>query len=244
MGRPIRAAITSALSSSPELLGWTRRAYCALGLGTKTESDFLFALAKRQKNVFVLQVGANDGVSSDPIHPFVKNYKWQGLLLEPLPDIFEKLQRNYQNRAGVVLCNAALSDGDGSMTFYRIKPGPDIPEWCNGVGSFSRETILSHKDRFPSIENHLVEQTVQALSFSAIVEKHDIKRIDVVMIDTEGYDYEVLKQIDFQRFRPSLVIYEQIHLNATVKKASIELLNKAGYAVHNSYNMNLVGVRR
>ena len=111
------------------------------------------------------------------------------------------------------------------------------------MGSFSRETILSHKDIFPTVENHLVEQTVEALSFNSLVEQHGISRIDLVLIDTEGYDYEVLKQIDFQRFRPSLVICEQIHLSDTVKKASIELLDKAGYNVHTSY-MNFIAVRR
>jgi len=243
MSRPIRAAVASALSSSSALLGWVRRAYCALGFGTRTESDFLFALARKQKNVFVLQVGANDGVTNDPIHQFVTRYK-KGLLLEPLPDIFEKLQHNYQNEDGIVLHNAALADRDGVMTFYRIKAGADVPEWCNGLGSFSRETVLSHKNRFPLIENHVVEQAVEALSFSTLVVKHGITAIDVIMIDAEGYDYEVLQQIDFQRFRPSLVIYEQIHLSDAVKRASIEMLNKAGYDVHNSYNMNFVAVRR
>jgi len=204
----------------------------------------LFALARKQKNVFVLQVGANDGVTNDPIHQFVTRYKWKGLLLEPLPDIFEKLQHNYQNEDGIVLHNAALADRDGVMTFYRIKAGADVPEWCNGLGSFSRETVLSHKNRFPLIENHVVEQAVEALSFSTLVVKHGITAIDVIMIDAEGYDYEVLQQIDFQRFRPSLVIYEQIHLSDAVKRASIEMLNKAGYDVHNSYNMNFVAVRR
>jgi len=64
------------------------------------------------------------------------------------------------------------------------------------------------------------------------------------MIDTEGYDYEVLKQIDFQRFRPSLVIYERVHLSDAAKKASVDMLNKAGYDVFNSYSLNFVAVRR
>jgi len=199
MSRPIRAAITSALSSSPELFGWVRRVYCALGIGTRTENDFLFAFSKKHKDVFVLQVGANDGVSGDPIQQFIKKCKWKGLLLEPLPDIFEKLQHNYQSEEGIILHNAALAAQDGSVTFYRIREGADVPDWCNCLGSFSRETILSHKDRFPAIEDLIVEQTVDALTFNTLVEKYGINRIDLIMIDTEGYDYEVLKQIDFQR---------------------------------------------
>lgn len=243
MARRIRAAITSALSSSPELLAWVRRAYIVLGLGKKAELDFLFDLARRQKNVFALQVGANDGVSHDPIHHYITKYGWQGLLLEPLPDIFEKLQRNYRSRDGITLRNAALADKDGAMTFYRIKPGPEVPEFCQLLGSFSRDTILWHKHIFPAIESHIVEQSVEALSFDSLVEQHGIGKIDVILIDTEGYDYEVLKQIDFRRFRPSLVICEKVHLSDDAKKASVELLGKAGYDVHTSV-MSFIAVRK
>jgi FkbM family methyltransferase len=243
MANHIKAAITSALSSRPELLAWVRRAYIVLGLGAKAEVDFLFDLARKQKNVFALQVGANDGVSHDPIHHYMKNYGWHGLLLEPLPDIFERLQRNYQSRDGVILCNAALADRDGAMTFYRINPGPEVPEFCQFLGSFSRETILWHKHLFPAIESHIVEQQVEALSFSSLVERHGISKIDVILIDTEGYDFEILKQIDFQRFRPSLVIYERVHLSDDAKKASVELLEKAGYDVHTSV-MSFIAVSR
>lgn len=234
----------STLSSYPHLLDWTRRIYCAIGLGTRTERDFLFLLARKQKHVFVLQVGANDGVTNDPIHPFVDEYRWKGLLLEPLSDIFEKLQQNYKGEAGIELCNAAMADQNGSMTFYRVTGGAEVPEWCDRIGSFSRETVLSHKHRFPAIERYITEQAVDVLSFNTLVDRYSIQGIDVVMIDAEGYDYEILQQIDLVRFRPKLVVYEQIHLSKAVKKASVDLLNRAGYDVHNSYNMNFVGVRR
>ena len=240
----LKAAARSALSSHPVLSAWLRRTYCAIGLGTRTERDFLFALTRKHKDIFVLQVGANDGISNDPIYPFVQRYKWKGLLLEPLPDVFKRLQQTYQSKEGVILCNAAMADRDGVMPFYRIAPEPDVPDWCDRVGSFSRETVLSHKHRFPAIENYITEQPIDTYSFNTLVNSRGIDKIDVVMIDAEGYDHEILKQIDFERFRPKLVIYEQIHLSDTLKKASIELLNKAGYDVHNSYNMNCVGVPR
>ena len=50
-------------------------------------------LSRDQKNVFFVQVGANDGVQSDPINHFVSEYGWRGILVEPQPAIFKKLKK-------------------------------------------------------------------------------------------------------------------------------------------------------
>ena len=37
----------------------------------------------------VIQIGANDGITHDPIHKFIKRDKWNGVLLEPQPYVYE-----------------------------------------------------------------------------------------------------------------------------------------------------------
>ncbi len=46
----------------------------------------------RSEPFFFIQVGANDGVLDDPIRALILEYRLAGLLIEPLPDIFEKLK--------------------------------------------------------------------------------------------------------------------------------------------------------
>ena len=244
MASRVRTFLRKALSSNPGLWYWVRAAYCALGWGTRTDRDLLFALARRQKDVFFIEIGANDGVSGDPLHHFIKRYRWRGIALEPVPDIFEKLQFAYRNDKNVIPLCAALSDKDGKMTFHRVKPGPNVPIFCNGLGSFSRDVILSHRPLFPAIEDHIVETEVKTVRFDTLVEMFGIEKIDVILIDTEGYDYEALKQIDFRHFQPSVVIYEHLHLDDTAKSASRELLASMNYDVYNSYDMNYVAVRK
>ncbi len=242
MSNTMKNRIRAALSFDPELLGWARRVHCALGFGARTDPDFLFALAKKQKDVFFVEIGANDGVSADFLYYFVKKYKWRGIALEPVPDIFAKLQRTYQDDKNVIPLCAALAERDGASTFYRVQPGPGVPDFCKELGSFSREIILSHKPLFPAIKQHIVQCDVETVCFDTLVNRFGIDKIDVIAIDTEGYDYEVLKQIDFQRFRPSLVIYEHIHLSDKAKSASKALLENFGYDVHNSRDTNYVAV--
>lgn len=49
-------------------------------------------------------------------------------------------------------------------------------------------------------------------------------------IDAEGYDYHVLLQFDFLRYKPSLVLYEQEHLSNDEKKLAQLLLEKHEYS--------------
>jgi FkbM family methyltransferase len=244
MAARFRTFLRTALSSNPELLAWVRRAYCFLGLGTKTDRDYLFSLARRKGDIFFLEIGANDGVSGDLLHHFIKKYRWRGVALEPVPDIFDKLRSTYLHDENVTPLCAALGDRDGEMKFFRVRPGPDVPSLCNELGSFSREVILSHRRLFPAIEDHLVESAVKTIRFDTLVNMFGIEKCDVILIDTEGYDYEVLKQIDFLRFQPSIVIYEHLHLDGKTKSASRELLMGLGYDVYNSYDTNYVAVRK
>ena len=52
---------------------------------------FLESLAKKQGEISFIQVGANDGISFDNIYPFFKSRKCKGLLIEPLPYFFDRL---------------------------------------------------------------------------------------------------------------------------------------------------------
>ena len=240
----LKRAAVRWLSSRPELHNWVRRGYCRMGLGTRTENDFLFALARKQSDIFFLNIGANDGVTNDPLYYFAKRYRWAGIALEPVPEVFEKLRATYQDNQKVLPVCAALSDRDGTVAFYRVNPGPGVPERCNRLGSFSRDVLLSSKHLFPEIEQHIIEQQVATITFYTLVAQCGISRIDVVSIDAEGYDYEILKQIDFRRFRPSLVIYEQLHLDEEMKAESKRMLEDFGYEVHNSYDWNFVAVAK
>ena len=53
---------------------------------------------RKNKDMFIIQIGANDGKIDDPIYEFVTNYppKMSGILIEPVKDYFEELKINYK----------------------------------------------------------------------------------------------------------------------------------------------------
>jgi len=57
-----------------------------------------------EAETFVLQIGACDGELADPIMRYMHQYEWSGLLVEPLPDLFARLQHTYRHTKGSVVC--------------------------------------------------------------------------------------------------------------------------------------------
>ena len=57
-------------------------------------SKFVNEVGKKD-DFFFIQVGANDGLMCDPIRQFIVKHSWGGILVEPVPDYFELLKKNY-----------------------------------------------------------------------------------------------------------------------------------------------------
>ena len=53
---------------------------------------------KEEKTPFFVQIGAYDGISNDPVYPHLKNKRWKGILIEPVPYIFNRLLESYKER--------------------------------------------------------------------------------------------------------------------------------------------------
>ncbi len=51
----------------------------------------------------------------------------------------------------------------------------------------------------------------------AFARKYKIKRIDLLQIDTERYDYDIIKQIDFSLIKPRMICYETHNLTGKMK---------------------------
>jgi FkbM family methyltransferase len=210
-------------------------------------SSFTFSLAtlidvllESTPEPFVLQIGAMDGVQFDPIHPFLRRGGWGGLLVEPLPDLFAALVENYRGVPGLRFANVAISSHEGSITLNRVDPeairSGAAPDWSIGVSSMfeDRNSIggvkISPVD-YARIKPHVVKQTVACTTLARLLESEAVDRIDLLQIDTEGYDYQVLKQFDFERFHPSIIHLEHYLLPPDEQEACFALLLRNGYVL-------------
>jgi FkbM family methyltransferase len=194
----------------------------------------LQAFADANPTASFVEIGSNDGEQHDHLRPFILAHSWSGVMVEPVPYVFERLRQNYRGVAGVALENAAIGDRDGDLPFYYLVDAPEqerraLPDWYDGIGSFSRAAVMSHAPQIPDIAERVVEARVPTLTFESLCLRHGIESVDLLVIDTEGYDYEILKSIDLERWQPQLVLYEHFHLSAETRRDCRALLGDSGY---------------
>jgi FkbM family methyltransferase len=189
----------------------------------------VIARRARRPLTFV-QVGSNDGVVHDPIHHVIRACGWSGVLVEPLPPMYERLVANYAGVPNLAFENAAIGTVDGTSTLYSVDPRPGDPYWIDQIASFDRATLEGHADRIVGVAERIVEFPVASLTLPTLIARHGLTSVDLLHVDVEGYDYEVLKQIDFSSsWAPSFIIYEREHFDRDTDEAAHRLLRNAGY---------------
>jgi FkbM family methyltransferase len=177
----------------------------------------LRAFADAYPEARFVEIGSNDGLQHDHLRPFILSRRWRGVMVEPQPHVFARLERNYAGVPGVELERAAISDRDGTVPFFYPAPPADdewnrLPDWYDGIGSLSRDFVLSHADHIPELDRRLVRDEVRSLTYASLCERHGLEQVDLLLLDTEGSDWEILRGIDFGERPPRLVIYEHFHL--------------------------------
>ena len=133
----------------------------------------------------VAEIGANDGHSHDPLHPIPPG--WTGVLVEPQPAVFARLQATVGDRPGLRLVNAAVTGAKGTVPLAPVA-------FFAPVGD---DTLGSLYPR-PGAERIEVE----AITFDAL----GLDALDLLVVDTEGHDWEVLRHASLDRLSPRLIV--------------------------------------
>jgi len=198
--------------------------------------EVIECFARIKKDVFFIQVGCCDGVVEDIMHDLIIRYGWSGILIEPVKYLFEQLEANYQGHPNLSIRNVAIANEDGFKDFWYIRENNNgLPFWYNQVGSFFPEVIWKHAGEIPDLKNYLIQEKVECITLDALIRQHNIKQIDVIHIDTEGFDFSIIKQIDFESFKPSIIKYEHKHLIESDQWDSWSYLRSKGYVVFHNY---------
>jgi FkbM family methyltransferase len=236
-GRAARGLAKRALSRHRRLYGWARTAYRVARPRSAPEPlpDVLDAFADSTPDACFLQIGAGDADYGDPLRRYVDRLGWRGVMVEPVPYLFERLRSRYAGSRRITLVNAAITEADGEIPFYYLAQSedPGLPEWYDKLGSLDIENILHpyHVDNIPDLAERVVCRQVCGWTLATLWRAHPLPRLDLLLVDAEGHDDRILGQIDLDRHRPTIVIYERQHLT-DVRRATVqERLSAHGYRV-------------
>jgi FkbM family methyltransferase len=190
---------------------------------------FLAKELLESSNFFFIQIGANDGIRADESYHFITKNNLQGIVVEPLKDMFAQLNKNYSEHPQIKKVNKAIHSTQKTMTLYRISSDANVPDWCHGIASFDKNHLLSGKKKIPDIEKYIIEESVDCISLEELFTDNNSDNISFLQIDTEGYDFEIIKMIDFKKHKPKIIRYECSTLSKSDNQACIDLLFNNGY---------------
>ncbi len=178
-----------------------------------------------------LQIGANDGLTGDPINHLINraDTRWRGVLVEPVSHLFAQLSDRYGNDSALRLERAAIGEMDGTAVIHRLQTGPGDSLWLDQLPSLDADLLERNAGQFKQEIGATLSEEVPSLSVATLLARHSLKALDLLVIDTEGWDWRILRQFDLPRLKPKLILYEHQHLVPQEREEAHNFLTRFGY---------------
>lgn len=198
------------------------------------EDLYLLKYFQKKKSGFFVDVGAH--------HPFrysntyaLYRLGWWGINIDATPGsmkAFEKVRRRDIN------IELAVGDTLGTITFYVFRESA-----LNTASQKIASTVID------SGQSQLLQELqVRQKPLSEILDQFLPNNVvlDFLNVDVEGKDVEVLKSNDWKRFRPQVILVEELEINSVyqaIEAKSTRFLRDKGYELMYSMGNSLVFVK-
>lgn len=144
---------------------------------------------KNKRNGFYIELGANDGLFQSNTAFFEKNMGWTGILIEPSIKGFEQC---IINRPKSICLNYACVSDDYDKEFIFGDFFDNHPMGSVSGNRLKRVDLMK----------------VKATTLEKILDDHNVSNIDFLSLDTEGYELNILKGMNLDKYRPKYMLIE------------------------------------
>ena len=178
-----------------------------------------------------IQIGANDGVTGDPINHLITraDTQWNGVLVEPVAHLFSELSKRYAHDPRLRLERAAIGESDGTAMIHRLQTTAKDSLWLEQVPSLELDVLRRAAQQLAAADKVIVQEQVRCLTVATLLARHRIERLDLLVIDTEGSDWRILRQFDLTLLQPKLILYEHQHLSLQERAEAHQFLARHQY---------------
>lgn len=164
-----------------------------LSYAQNNEDVLLWRALGHVQGGFYIDVGANDPVEHSVTKAFYDR-GWRGISIEPLPSFHQAFLAQRPRDVNLAVAAGAR---DGELTLYDV---PDVRGWA------SPDAAVAEQHR---AEGHAIaELTVPVRTLASVCAEHVHGDIHFLKIDVEGFEGEVLRGMDFARWRPWILVIE------------------------------------
>ncbi len=196
---------------------------------------------ERGEDCVFIQVGAYDGLSTDPLRKYIARCGWRGVMLEPQPGPASRLRELYPEGSGITILEAAVDGERGTRSLYTVESDA-LPKWAGGMASFDKDHIVKHDYLIPGIAKMVRELQVPAIIFDDVLPHLPGDRLDLLQIDAEGADGYILSLFPFDRLKPAIVHWEIKNMTRDKQEAALDLMLSHGYRIARSGGEDMLAV--
>lgn len=168
----------------------------------------------------LVQIGVN--IAHDDFSKIVNQLNNNGevidnlLLVEPLEECNESIKNCYSNY-NYFLENIVINGDENKKTETFLVSQAN---WLSTL----RE---GHIERYHHNETPQ-QRTIPSMTLNELFNKYNLKKIDILFIDTEGWDDVLIKSINYDMYDINTIYYEDFHIN---NESLMEFLNQKNYDV-------------
>ena len=161
---------------------------------------------------FFVEFGAADGVALSNSYILERHFGWSGILCEPSTGWHEALK---QNRTCVIDTRCVYSVSGETISFSE-----------NYLGELSAITAYAEPNANGVLKRTTSSYEVETISLLDLLKFHNApKFIEFLSIDTEGSEFEILKNFDFQSYSFGSICVEHNFADTREKIRTLLLTN-------------------
>ena len=215
------------------LLGCLRNWLCSISLPFQPKYYPSFSFSK-EADYSLVMIGAHTGRKT---RFFVERAARYGkvCLVEPVPHLFAQLIKTHAHTRNVELVNKCITaENIEKVAFYApTEDANKIRPFGDQLGSLNPYHAVNHDRNLTGV---IKEIEVPALTIHGLLSKIKCGSLNILYLDTEGYDMTLLEEFPFSDLKPCSILFEHKHADGTHNIGEnfgrvITTLNKLGYRV-------------
>ncbi len=207
---------------------------------SQNAEDLLIRAAAKRLHIAkpsYLDIGANHPIFGNNTYLFYTRGS-RGVLVEPDPNIFRVIQKT---RRHDTCLNVGIGPADKNGVPYYMMTSRQL-------STFKKEEA----EAYVAGNNYGTQKIekvmhVPLVAINTLMQTYFPQGVDILSIDTEGYDLEILQSLDFKTYAPKIMCVETLRFNDVKKEEKQrEIINYVlaqGYKVYADTFVNTIFVR-